>query len=218
MSEPGGPDPRVRASDAEREQVADVVRRAVGDGRLTLVEGDERLASVYASVHRDELTDVTRDLEPEPVIVTGPPPDGSAAPAGPVSAGAPVPRATGHEPSTSSFSLMHGTTRQGAWAPGPEHSAAAIMGGVELDLRWARLDPAGTTIRAVAIMGGIVITVAPDVEVRCEGVGVMGGFADQTGPPTTPPPPGTPPLKIVGLAIWGGVEIRRRARDELPPT
>jgi hypothetical protein len=207
MSAPDGPAPRVRASDAERDRVAEVVRRAVGDGRLTIVEGDERLAAVYAAVHRDELTEATHDLEPEPVVVTGLGAHGSAAP---------IPPATGREPSTSSFSLMHGTTRRGVWAPGPEHSAAAIMGGVELDLRHARLDPQDTTIRAVAIMGGIVITVGPDVEVRCEGVGLMGGFADQTGPPVTPPLPGAPSLKIVGLAMWGGVEIRRRERDELP--
>lgn len=37
------------------------------------------------------------------------------------------------------------------------------------DLRNARLDARGTTIRAVAIMGGIVIVVGPDVEVQCEG-------------------------------------------------
>lgn len=215
MSDPGVPFPQVRASDAERERLASVVRQAVGDGRLTIVEGDQRLAAAYAAVHRHELGVVTADLEPtiqstpeapaEPVVVTGP------------RTPSPVPPATGREPATSSFSMMHGTTRLGAWAPGPEHSAAAVMGGVELDLRHARLDPQGTTIRAVAIMGGIVITVGPDVEVQCEGSGLMGGFADQTGPPTTPPAFGTPPLRVVGLAIWGGVEIRRRERDELPP-
>ncbi|PVY96336.1 hypothetical protein C8D89_13125 [Actinomycetospora cinnamomea] len=93
----------------------------------------------------------------------------------------------------------------------------AFMGGVELDLRHARLDPRGTTIRVVAVMGGVVIIVGPDVEVRCDGRGVMGGFGDLSGPPTTPPPIGTPPLHVTGLALWGGVEVRRRDREAIPP-
>ena len=53
---------RVRASDAERERYAERVRDAVGDGRLTLPEGDERLAAIYASRFRDELAPFTSDL------------------------------------------------------------------------------------------------------------------------------------------------------------
>lgn len=53
---------RLRASDAEREQVATILRAAIGEGRLTLPEGDERLATVYAARYRDELLPVTADL------------------------------------------------------------------------------------------------------------------------------------------------------------
>ena len=42
----------VRTSDAEREQVARVLRAAVGEGMLTLEEGDERLAATYAARFR----------------------------------------------------------------------------------------------------------------------------------------------------------------------
>jgi hypothetical protein len=117
----------------------------------------------------------------------------------------------------SSFSLLRATIRRGEWAPGPEHSVLVFMGGAELDLRHAVLDPQGTTIRAIAIMGGIVVIVGPDVEVRCDGRGVMGGFGDLSGPPTTPPPFGAPPLHVTGVAVWGGVEIRRRDREAIPP-
>lgn len=203
MSGPDPGDPHARAFDAERERAAGLVRAAVGDGRLTRSEGDDRLAGIDTAVHRDELAAYTHDLE-EP-----PPP---RAPGGyePTAA-------TGAEPPTSSFSLLRATVRRGEWAPGPEHSVLAFMGGAELDLRYARLDPRGTTIRAVAIMGGVVIVVGPDVEVRCDGRGLMGGFGDLSGPPTTPPPFGAPPLHVTGLAIWGGVEIRRRDREAIPP-
>jgi hypothetical protein len=53
---------RVRASDAEREEFARIVREATGDGRLTLDEGDARLAQVYAAKFRDELRPLVADL------------------------------------------------------------------------------------------------------------------------------------------------------------
>jgi hypothetical protein len=53
---------RVRSSDAEREEYAALVREAVGEGRLTLAEGDERLAAIYATRFRDELRPLIADL------------------------------------------------------------------------------------------------------------------------------------------------------------
>jgi hypothetical protein len=55
---------RTRASDAERERVAATIRQAMGEGRLTLAEGEQRLTEVYAAVYRDELPRVTADLPP----------------------------------------------------------------------------------------------------------------------------------------------------------
>lgn len=52
----------VRASDADRERVAAVLRGATGQGLLTLEEVDERLAAVYAATHRSELAPLTADL------------------------------------------------------------------------------------------------------------------------------------------------------------
>lgn len=54
--------PRIRTSDAERERVAQVLRDAVGEGRLTLEEGDERLATLYTTKFRDELDPLIADL------------------------------------------------------------------------------------------------------------------------------------------------------------
>ena len=52
----------LRASDAERERIAKILRAAAADGLLTLEEADERLAVVYAAKYRDELAPVTADL------------------------------------------------------------------------------------------------------------------------------------------------------------
>src|SRR5262245_40687457 len=54
--------PRVRTSDAERERVAEQLRAAVGEGRLSLEEGDERLATLYTTKYRDELGPLVADL------------------------------------------------------------------------------------------------------------------------------------------------------------
>jgi DUF1707 SHOCT-like domain len=56
------PDHPVRASDAEREEVARVVQAAGGDGRLTLAETEERLAGIYDARFRHELRQYTADL------------------------------------------------------------------------------------------------------------------------------------------------------------
>jgi len=53
---------RLRASDTEREQVAEMLRAAMGEGRLSLEEGEERLRRVYAATFRDELAPLTSDL------------------------------------------------------------------------------------------------------------------------------------------------------------
>jgi hypothetical protein len=53
---------RVRASDDEREQWATMLRAAMTEGRLTLAEGEERLAAAYAARFRDELNPLTADL------------------------------------------------------------------------------------------------------------------------------------------------------------
>ncbi|HSP38066.1 MAG TPA: DUF1707 domain-containing protein [Frankiaceae bacterium] len=61
--------PGLRASDADRERVAFSLQTAVSEGRLTLEEYDERVASVYAAKTYGDLAAVTADLpavRPEP--------------------------------------------------------------------------------------------------------------------------------------------------------
>lgn len=52
----------VRASDADRERTAAILRSAAGRGLLTLAEVDERLAAVYAATHVVDLAPLTADL------------------------------------------------------------------------------------------------------------------------------------------------------------
>jgi len=57
----------MRASDADRERVVDVLRVAAGDGRLTPEELDDRLGAALSARTFDELVPLTADLGAAPV-------------------------------------------------------------------------------------------------------------------------------------------------------
>ncbi|HEV7788863.1 MAG TPA: DUF1707 domain-containing protein [Pseudonocardia sp.] len=52
----------VRASDSERDAVVERLRRALGQGRLSLDEYDVRVADAYAARTRGDLADLIQDL------------------------------------------------------------------------------------------------------------------------------------------------------------
>jgi Domain of unknown function (DUF1707) len=54
--------PRARASDAERDQAAEILRAGYAEGRMSRAELDERLTAAYAAKTRADLCDLTSDL------------------------------------------------------------------------------------------------------------------------------------------------------------
>src|SRR3954468_11181195 len=62
MASDAQPPAPLRASDAERERAVDVLRRAAGDGRLTLEELAERVEGALAAKTRQALERLTADL------------------------------------------------------------------------------------------------------------------------------------------------------------
>ena len=198
-SPPAVPDRgNLRASDSDRERVADILRQAAGDGRLTMEELDERLDAVYAAKTYAELEPVTKDL---PAAGTAHAPVPAPAPAGDLN------RVGGVPTSNNAVAVLGGATRKGEWVVPQYFNAVAVLGGVELDFREARFAERVVTIHAVAILGGIEITVPEDVTVHVSGVGIMGGFDDSA---SGEGPPGAPEIVINGVAILGGVEVKRK--------
>lgn len=198
------PDRRaLRASDADRDHVAEALRQAAADGRLTLTELDERIDLLYAAKTYGDLEPVVRDLPGAPLAV------GDAS-----NLAVPGPRQTparvgGHATTTSAVAIFSGAQRTGDWVVPREFTAVAIFGGVELDLTDARLESADTEIQAVAVFGGIDITVPADIRVVVDGNGVFGGYADST---TTQPAQGAPVVRVTGAAVFGGVNVKRSAK------
>ena len=104
---------------------------------------------------------------------------------------------------------MAGTSRKGLWEVGPSHTAVAIMGGVEIDLRQARFTTRETVIRAFGIWSGIDIYVNAHTRVIVDGVAIMGAF-DQARDKVQPElGPDSPLVRVTGFALMAGVTVQR---------
>nr|WP_051926360.1 DUF1707 domain-containing protein [Streptomyces durhamensis] len=198
--------PDLRAADADRERVAEVLRDALAEGRLDMEEFEERLEAAYKARTYGELAPLTRDL----------PAAGAAAPPAPVSftkapaqSGGWADRIVGGEgSSTGAVAIMSGFERKGRWTVPRRFNCFAFWGGGEIDLREANFADHEVEINCVAIMGGMQVTVPPGVEVVVRGIGIMGGFEHPRD--GGPPEPGAPRVVISGLAFWGGVGVERK--------
>ena len=60
------PDPRLRAGDGDRDAVAEQLREAHAEGRLTIEELEDRLDKTYAARTFADLAPLTADLPPRP--------------------------------------------------------------------------------------------------------------------------------------------------------
>jgi DUF1707 SHOCT-like domain len=194
----------MRVSDTDRDQVAEVLREAASQGRLTFDELDDRLGQAYAAKTYADLGQVTHDL----------PGPGVPAPAVQSTGAFPAERMGGDPSTPLAIAIMSGSKRAGPWVVPPVFTAFALMGGVELDLRYARFSQPQVTIHAYALMGGVEIVVGDDIEVDVAGYGFMGGFDHRAGGPGIP---GAPRVRVVGFALMGGVDVKRKHIPRRPP-
>lgn len=203
--------PDMRASDAERERIAETLREAVAEGRLQMDEFEQRLDATYKARTHGEL---------EPLVSDLPVPGGSVAP---VTGRAPVPAGRPGAPvdwsrrigkpatSTGGFAFWSGFSRKGKWTVGRVFTAFAMWGGGEIDLREADFEDREVHIRCWTVMGGMLVKVAPDVHVHVNGVGIMGGFDEQTKDADAgDPAPDAPRVRVTGFALMGGVGVERK--------
>jgi hypothetical protein len=87
------PDPHLRAADADRTALAEVLGEHMAAGRLTLAEYDERVTRAYAAKTYGELAEITADL---PALPRQRSAAGSTAAEVPASGPDPVPPARAH--------------------------------------------------------------------------------------------------------------------------
>jgi Cell wall-active antibiotics response 4TMS YvqF/Domain of unknown function (DUF5668) len=84
----------------------------------------------------------------------------------------------------------------------------SFCGGYQLDLRKANIECDTAVIEAVAIMGGGEIKVPESWQVSMDGIGIFGGYSDESQ--QEPPAPGVVQKKLIvkGVAILGGVVVK----------
>jgi uncharacterized protein DUF1707 len=189
------PDPsQMRISDADRHQVAEVLREAAGEGRLDLDELGERLEATYAARTYADLVPITRDLPAQRPAQAHVP---QVAPG----------QATRYD---SSVAIMSGVDRKGIWEVGPTHSAFCVMGGIDIDLRQAVFTSPEVVITANTLMGGVDIIVNEHTRVVVDGAGIMGTFEQARDKVEPQLSQSSPVVRVRGVAIMGAVTVVRK--------
>jgi hypothetical protein len=183
---------------------------------LTMEEFESRIDVAHSAATTAELRELLRDLP------TGNPtghPTGNL-PAPMEGAGQPVPayqyQVAAHEhvkETGYAVAILGASRRTGRWTPARVNHTIAIMGGVNLDFREAVLPPGVTEVKIYTVMGGVEVIVPPGLNVESHGIGILGGF-EHAGDDIQPVDPSAPVLRISGVAIMGGVDIKTRHHGE----
>ncbi|GGT53984.1 MULTISPECIES: DUF1707 SHOCT-like domain-containing protein [Actinomadura] len=197
---PARPSPAsMRASDADRDEVADRLREALAEGRITPEEHAERIDVVYNAKTYAELEPVLSDLPsqdmPRPRVDLRK----EQAPA------PPAPQ------SPHLVAIFSGVERKGRWLVEPTTTVTCVFGGAELDLRQAVLSRNEVTLSVTCLFGGVNIVVPPGVRVVGSNFAVFGG-TDLPEDDTTDPD--APVIRLTGVLLFGGISVERRAVGE----
>ena len=182
------PSVSLRASDADRDAVVELLKERTADGTLTLDEFAARVDGALHAKTRDELDAVTADLSGE----------------------RPAASARRIPVTNTVVSVMAGVGRKGRWRCGERVVAVAVMGGCVIDFRGAEIVAEEVHVTAVAFWGGIDIIVPEGIEVSLDGVPVMGGKSMQIK--NVLRLPGSPRIHVHAYPIMGGIGVRSRPR------
>ncbi|MEV6112022.1 DUF1707 domain-containing protein [Streptomyces sp. NPDC052109] len=196
----------LRASDADRDRIAEILREALAEGRLTADEHAERIEGVLAAKTVGELEVFIRDL-----------PAAHRRPAGhPPVPPRPTPGEVPHEADAHVVAVFSSAVRRGRWRAGRRIHAYSVFGSVEIDLSEALFEYQQVVIKAVSVFGDVQIRVPENVSLRGTGGGVLGNFEVDTLDSVESD---APVVYVDGWAVLGNVEARpqrgRRVADIL---
>lgn len=184
-----------RASDADRDRIADILRDALAEGRLTADEHAERVEGVLAAKTVGELDVFIRDL---PAAHQRRAPHVSAL-------GRPAPAAMPADPDENVVAVFSSAVRKGRWRAGRRIHAYAIFGSVEIDLSEALFEYQQVVIRAISFCGSVEVRVPENVSLRGAGGGVLGEFAVDA---LDAEDREAPIVHVDGWAVLGSIEAR----------
>jgi uncharacterized protein DUF1707 len=187
----------LRASDADRDQVATLLSTAYAEGKLSQEEHDERLDQLMVAKTFDDLLPITEDL----VLVRPPVPVSSSQ----TSSRFAIDTVGQNSDSDNMIAVFGGVTRKGRWRIRKNTRALALFGGMDLDLRDAIFEAPVVEISGFWCFGGLDIKVPEGIEVQDQIAGVFGGSEVRD---IGEPAPGAPKLVIKGVALFGGVSVK----------
>jgi hypothetical protein len=183
----------LRASHEDRDRVADQLRVAAGDGRLTGAELDERLELALTARTYRELAALVADL---PVAA------GQSAGLLPMPGGPPQPKelvriqcGSGH------------AKRDGRWVVPQRMEVSVTSGRVKLDFREAIITGRTLRIDASVRSGHLTLITRPDIAVDADDVSVRSGRV-RVRPWHGPKPPEILRIEVAGKVGSGGFHAR----------
>ncbi|WP_019545319.1 DUF1707 SHOCT-like domain-containing protein [Streptomyces sulphureus] len=188
----------VRASDADRDRIAEILREALAEGRLDAAEHAERLDAVYEAKTLGELEPLIADL-----------PAGARSRQAPRAEAAPseyrweAPRPGGWKENL--VAIFSASVRKGRWNVPPRINAVSVFGSVEIDLSQAVFTEQYIVINATAVFGSVEIQVPENVTLRQKGAGVFGSFDVECAEATDPQ---APVVLVQGAGVLGSVEAK----------
>lgn len=182
----------------ERERTIALLSDRFAQGELEIEEFEERVTLAHRAQAVEELAALLADLSP-------PPSELATAQSLAVASNAPE--------RGEATAIFGGTRREGAWSVPRHLRVTAFFGGVELDLRTARLPPGPVDLDVTATFGGVQVIVPPTLAVEVHGTAIFGGFEhmDRT---SSSPDPDLPVVRIHGRALFGGVSVETRLPGE----
>ncbi|KOX24251.1 hypothetical protein ADL05_01530 [Nocardiopsis sp. NRRL B-16309] len=194
---------RMRVSDAERDQVAEILREAAAEGRITLEELDERLDGTYAAKTYADLEPLTADLPGWSVAGTASAAQASVVRPDPVSTPRPA------NGGVLVLDAMGGTIkRNGRWQVPPRVEVTNKYGSTKLDFREAALVTPVVEVFVDASWGEADLLLpenaTADIDVDSSWFGSLKVDV------STLRGPGAPHFVITGTCQGGGFKVRYR--------
>ncbi|MFC7743105.1 DUF1707 domain-containing protein [Nocardiopsis composta] len=179
----------MRAADSDREAVAERLRDAAAEGRLSMDELEERLDAAFSAKTFADLEPIVDDL-----------PEAASAP-----------RRT-DEPLV--LKAGGSNLRQtGYWVAPSEIVASAGMGNIKLDFTEAECPHKVMTVKVSAGMGNVVVVVPRGWEVQTQEMSTgMGNVINRV---TDPPGRDSRLLRFSGNVTMGNLKVRYPSRFEL---
>lgn len=191
----------MRASDSDRDKVADRLREALADGRITPEEHAERIDAVYKAKTYADLEPVLSDL----------PGAGGASTATPADTSAQAPAAPPRTESGTVVAILSENKRGGRWLVESQTYANVVLGKVVLDLRQAVLSQREVTVNCSCVLGEVEIIVPPGVRVTNSATAILGEASVPLDDPGDPDPP---TVRVTGFTLLGKIGAVRRAVGE----